>query len=356
MPGTQEKKRDRGSENDPNSGPLALMQSKYLRLGDREVERHQTVVGFAVSKSHRLECQIHFNFCGSEKERITEALELFRLGISKLRLVGTLLLRDELFGWLLGNYPLLRSIKFELSDPLCNQLTEEGFSAAMNKSGTLWKLHMNHLQVPCLSIASNQLQMLTLRQMTKCETVDLNCPRLSSLELDYSPLMQRVNPLKGLGASLAPCAASGALTWLCVTYPFGGIEEYDFLKTLDGKLSNLGIRLADVDVLAVVPNLSVLELFCVNSPDLGKLSRWKNLKVLKLHGHHCNLQQFLHETTSVTSLLVENYPESELVLQSESLEAVQVHHCPELVVLDVNAPKVSMSSVQNCPKLVVRSI
>ncbi len=56
MLGSNEKKRDR-SLDDVDGAPLSLMQSKYLRLGEREIERNQTVVGFAVSKNRRLECQ-----------------------------------------------------------------------------------------------------------------------------------------------------------------------------------------------------------------------------------------------------------------------------------------------------------
>lgn len=86
LPVAQEKKRDRGlGEEDANS-PLALLQNKFLRLSDtKEIERHQTVIGFSVSKNRRMECFVRFNFCGNEKERIIEAIDTFRLGISKVK-------------------------------------------------------------------------------------------------------------------------------------------------------------------------------------------------------------------------------------------------------------------------------
>jgi hypothetical protein len=111
--------------------PAVLMQNKFLCLGEREIERHQTMASFAVSKNHRLDCQIHFKFCGNEKERIMEILEAFRLGISKLRILGTLMVTDDLLVWLLGKYPLLRSVEFYLDDPLCNQVRSEGLVAVV---------------------------------------------------------------------------------------------------------------------------------------------------------------------------------------------------------------------------------
>ncbi len=46
--------------------PSALMQHRFARIGEREVERKQTVVGFSISKSHRFRCDVHFNYCSNE--------------------------------------------------------------------------------------------------------------------------------------------------------------------------------------------------------------------------------------------------------------------------------------------------
>jgi hypothetical protein len=74
---------------------------------------------------------------------------------------------------------------------------------------------------------------------------------------------------------------------------------------LDGRLANLGIRLSSLDVLSSLPLLSMLEIFCDDTPDLSSLRDWQHLKVLKLHGNHFNLAHFLQESPSLRSLLVE---------------------------------------------------
>ncbi len=273
---------------------------------------------------------------------------LFRNGISKLRIFGILLVKDELLSWLLEEFPLLVSVKFQLEDPLCNQLSADGFSTAVS-STNLIKLHINFLPIERLSVRSPSLQVLTLRGMTNCCNVDLMCPRLSTLELDFVPTMQRTGPLHGLVQSIAACA--GRLNWLCVNYPFKGMEEFEFLKAIGGNLQNLSLRLSTVEVLASLPQLSVLELFCDGQPDLSRLRDWKHLKVLKLHGQHRNLSSYLQETASLTSLLVEGCSETELKIISGSLEAVSIRNCMELVSLELNCPRVTSSTIENCPKL-----
>jgi hypothetical protein len=52
--------------------------------------------------------------------------------------------------------------------------------------------------------------------------VELDCPKLTSLELDFSPAMQHNGPLDGLVQSLSSCAKS--LNW-CVNYPFTDASE-----------------------------------------------------------------------------------------------------------------------------------
>lgn len=189
---------------------------------------------------------------------------------------GSLVLNDELLEWLLGEYPLLFCVKFELSGPLCNQLTS---LAALTRSPCLRKFHVNFMSAEKLRVESRLLEELSLPCMIRCSDVELACPRLANLTLEASPAMPRSGPLRSLASSLALCADQ--LNFLSIDFPFQHADEYTFLAALSGKLQNLALRLSSVEVLASLSQLIVLELFCEGQPDLSKLGSWTRLKVSK---------------------------------------------------------------------------
>ena len=271
----QEKKRQREGAKDENGveAPALLMQNKYVRVGKKEIERGQTMVGFAVSKNHRLRCQVRFNYCGNEKQRLMEALDTLRRGVSKLAIVGWLLVSNELLLWLVTEFPLLGSIKICLEDPLCNQVTDAGIAGMMAAAPQLRKFHLNHLKgVGALAFRSPHLEGLSLKGLSSCVRVELACPRLSNLELQFGDLMVRNGPLAGLPETIMCCAKN--LRWLCVTYPFA-MEDLYFLDYVS-HINHLGIKLPAIEGLRhKVPHLTKLELYSSNQLDLNQLIEWK---------------------------------------------------------------------------------
>ncbi len=250
-----------------------LMQNKYVRVGKKEIERGQAMVNFGVSKNHRLRCQVRFNFCGNEKQRLTEALDTLRRGVSKLSIAGWLLVSNELLVWLVTEFPLLQSIKIYLEDPLCNQVTDTGLSAMVAAAPHLRKLHLNHLRnINALSFKSAHLEGLSLTGLGSCTKVEIVCPRLSNLELKFGANQLRGGPLVGIHESVLCCAKN--LRWLCLTYPFAA-EELLFLDHVP-HITNLGIKLPSMEALRhKVPHLTLLELYSGNLLDLNQLIDWK---------------------------------------------------------------------------------
>jgi hypothetical protein len=272
----QEKKRVREGARDENGveAPAVLMQNKYVRMGKKEIERGQTVVAFAVTKNHRLRCQVRFNYCGNEKQRLTEALDTLRRGVSKLEIVGWLLVSNELLVWLVSEFPLLSSVKIYLEDPLCNQVTDAGISGTIAAAPQMRKFHLNHLRnIGVLCFKSPHMEGLSLKGLSSsCTRVDIGCPRLSNLELQFDGHVARNVPLAGLPETIMCCAKN--LRWLCVTYPFAAEDLY-FLDYVS-QIQNLGIRLPSIEALRhKVPYLAKLELHSSHQLDLNQLIEWK---------------------------------------------------------------------------------
>ncbi len=122
--------------------PAVLMQNRFVRVSKKNVERKQTMVGFAVTKAHRLCCNVHFNYCGKEMECLIEAMDVLRRGVSKLVVHGWLLVTNDLLEWLVTEFPLLTIIIFRLEDPQCNRVTRKGIDTAMAMAPHLRKLQI----------------------------------------------------------------------------------------------------------------------------------------------------------------------------------------------------------------------
>merc|ERR1711991_927942 len=201
-----DKVEDRRLNDDANNHvPHRIAHNKFMRVGDKEIERGQAMGHFRI-KNQRIQCDIQFNYAGGDWEVVKDTLEVLRAGVAGIRLRGTPLVTDKLLSSLMSEFPLISTVKIDTTDELCNQLTERGLSELLN-SNRLELFHSNNcVELEGLQASTTRLRKLSLTGLThKCGQIMLRAPHLRRIEIQFSDA--RAGPVLGLSLSVAQAAA-----------------------------------------------------------------------------------------------------------------------------------------------------
>lgn len=334
-------------------GNIRNLPNKFLKVGDREIERGQMMTAFAL-KNSRILADIKFNYQGHETFHVMSAISPVACALGKLVVHGNFDVSDELLRAVADSCPSIRSVKLLVDNPDQNLVTSAGLSSFVAIAPLLCKFTLFHCSLPTeLELSSQSLEKISIWGLWNCHTVRLLLPNCRNLVLELFKA-----PLQGLTNSVSRMSK---LESLCVLHPFtvAGIREMQLenMESLSAlSLQDLIMTPAEMlhTLAGVLKRLTVLELKLKSFDDdfVTELARLcPNLQRMQFDGGVSadGIRNFIQTCTSLQSLMVSTNVASFLSVMSYSLRSLCLQNCKALSRLEIYCPLLEELLISGCP-------